>query len=356
MNAIIKPLPSVAAALKTLDRLEMEVRCAPSFEALDLAARTAAAIQQTFRPVKDVADKAGSVWIAADIRLAEELEKLGKAKGGRPRKTGAESEPVIAPTLAELGVDKKRASRAKRLKAIPEAAREEFKKELADEGKGVTPAAVLKKQAEADRAEKRRVYAAVASTSSAERSIDGMVRARKKFAVIYADPPWEFKVYSGKGKERSAERHYDTMSLDAIAALPIAKLAGDDCALLLWSVWPELPGALHIIEKWGFQYKTAAFVWVKQNRGGAGLFTGMGYWTRANSEPCLLATKGSPTRLAMDVHQVILAPVAEHSRKPEEAHKRIERLLPGPRLEIFARQPRDGWTTWGNEVTREAAE
>jgi len=94
-----------------------------------------------------------------------------------------------------------------------------------------------------------------------------------------------------------------------------------------------------------------AALWVKQNPNGEGLFTGMGYHTRANTEPCLLATRGSPLRLANDVHQVVMAPrIGEHSAKPEEVAQRIERLYPGPYLELFARKPREGWTTWGNEV------
>ena len=186
-----------------------------------------------------------------------------------------------------------------------------------------------------------------------------LITAGKKYAVIYADPPWSFKVYSGKGKQRSAERHYDTASLDDIKALPVGNLAAPDCALLLWCVMPELPGALDVIEAWGFQYKTVAFTWVKTNendtfvdRTGSGLHWGMGYWTRANPELCLLATKGSPQRQAKDVHQVVVSPVGEHSRKPDEVQKRIERLLGGPYLELFGRRATPNWTVWGNQVTR----
>src|SRR5215475_1888235 len=114
---------------------------------------------------------------------------------------------------------------------------------------------------------------------------------KDKFGAIYADPPWSFEVYSGKGKARSAETHYPTMKLADIAALPIARLAAKNCALFMWAVWPELPGALEVIKSWGFEYKTAAFVWIKTTKNaervelnGKGLFTGMGYWTRANSE------------------------------------------------------------------------
>lgn len=193
--------------------------------------------------------------------------------------------------------------------------------------------------------------------------LNALISAGKKYAVIYADPPWEFKVYSGKGKQRSAERHYDTQSLDDIKALPIGNLADKDCALFLWCVMPELRGALDVIRAWGFEYKTVAFVWIKTNendkfisRDGSGLAWGMGYWTRANAELCLLATKGSPKRVDEGVHQVVVQPVAEHSRKPDEVQVRIEQLLDPPsrdtHLELFARRTTPNWTVWGNEISR----
>ena len=114
---------------------------------------------------------------------------------------------------------------------------------------------------------------------------------------------------------------------------------------------PELRGALDIIVAWGFSYKTAAFVWVKTTAAGMPA-TGMGYWTRANAEICLLATRGAPKRLAKDVHQVVMAPRGEHSAKPEEVRRRIERLVGGPYLELYARRQAAGWTAWGNQVGR----
>ena len=173
----------------------------------------------------------------------------------------------------------------------------------------------------------------------------------KRFSVIYADPPWPWRTWSGLGKIGSApDNHYGTSPIDEIKALPVAPLAADDCVLLIWGTWPTLPDVLDVIEAWGFTYKTEAFVWIKQNANGEGLATGMGYWTRSNSEFVLLATKGSPKRIAEDVHQVIAAPVGEHSAKPEEARRRIERLLAGPYLELYGRNPVDGWTVWGNEI------
>ena len=173
----------------------------------------------------------------------------------------------------------------------------------------------------------------------------------KKYSVIYADPPWRYKVYSKKGLGRSAESHYPTMCLEDIKALPIGELAAKDCALFMWITFPCMQEAFQVLEAWGFEYKTTAFVWIKQNRVSDSLFWGMGYWTRANAELCILATKGHPKRASPGVHQVIMSHIEEHSKKPEEARNRIVQLMGDvPRIELFARQSPEGWDVWGNEV------
>jgi N6-adenosine-specific RNA methylase IME4 len=191
---------------------------------------------------------------------------------------------------------------------------------------------------------------------------------RGHYGAILADPPWRFETWNkreivgrlnGKGTNVAAAHHYRTMPIEEIAALPVADLAADDSVLLLWSCWPLLQDALSLISAWGFEYKTCAFDWMKAHanqiemfRDDADPLMGMGYWTRANSEPCLLATRGKPKRLNADVRQGIIAPRREHSRKPEGVHNRIERLVAGPYLELFARERRPGWDVWGNEVDK----
>ena len=173
----------------------------------------------------------------------------------------------------------------------------------------------------------------------------------KKYSVILADPPWAFRAWSNKGMGRSAEQHYPTMRLEDIKALPVADLAAEDCVLFLWATFPMLKEALEVAEAWGFAYKTVAFTWVKENRKSPGLFWGLGYWTRANAEVCLLATRGSPKRQSAAVHQVILSPVERHSKKPDEVQERIVTLMGDvSRVELFARQETPGWDVWGNEV------
>ena len=173
----------------------------------------------------------------------------------------------------------------------------------------------------------------------------------QKYKVIYADPPWHYRVWSKKGDGRSAEAHYPTMNMEDIKKLPIAQIADRDAALFLWVTFPLLQEAWSVMKAWGFTYKSVAFVWIKQNRKSDALFWGMGYWTRANAEICLLATRGHPKRVAKNVHQVILSHIEEHSKKPDEARRRIEQLMGDvPRIELFARRAEPGWDVWGNEV------
>jgi N6-adenosine-specific RNA methylase IME4 len=183
------------------------------------------------------------------------------------------------------------------------------------------------------------------------------------YRVIYADPPWTFATYSRKGKGRSAEAWYDCLSLAEIRALPVADWAASDCVLLLWVTDPLLPTAFEVIRDWGFTYKTVGFYWAKLNKSADGLiyhqssfFAGLGFWTRANPELCLLATRGHPHRRRANVRKLIVSPRREHSRKPDEAYARIEALCEGPYLEMFARGVRPGWDSWGVEASSGAAE
>jgi N6-adenosine-specific RNA methylase IME4 len=183
---------------------------------------------------------------------------------------------------------------------------------------------------------------------------------RGHYGAILTDPPWGFKTWSGPEKKvasRGTVAPYRTMETADIAALPVSDLAADDCCLFMWFVWPTLPEAIALIETWGFTYKTCAFAWLKADP--YRLFAleedvrmGLGYWTRSNSEACLLATRGKPKRRDNSVRQGIISPVREHSRKPDEIHGRIERLVAGPYAELFCRQRRPGWDAWGNQVNK----
>lgn len=174
----------------------------------------------------------------------------------------------------------------------------------------------------------------------------------KKYDIILADPPWSFDVWNPEtGGDRSPEAHYSTMTVEDICALPVADIAAKNCALFLWAVWPRIFDAEKVINSWGFTYRTLAWVWVKANRNGLGFFTGMGYYTRANTEPCLLAVRGSMPVNDHGIQALIYSAVLQHSRKPIDQYRKIRSLYPeGRRVELFARRSHPGWDAWGNEA------
>lgn len=180
----------------------------------------------------------------------------------------------------------------------------------------------------------------------------------KKYRIIYADPPWSYNVSSAKGTSRGvAERYYSTMSLEAIKKLPIDTIANEDgCVLFLWITMPHLCDLKSVLDSWGFEYKTCAFVWEKIYKNSRNYVMACGYWTRSNAELCILATKGKnyPRRISKNVSQIIKSEQRQHSQKPDETYYRIEKLMGNlPRIELFARNKRQGWDAWGNEVPTE---
>lgn len=174
----------------------------------------------------------------------------------------------------------------------------------------------------------------------------------KKYDIIYADPPWAYRVYTNKDKGRTAESHYLTMSKQDIQNLPIPKISNKNSVLFLWVTAPCLQEGLELIKAWGFTYKTVAFTWVKKCKKSDKIFFGMGCYTRSNAEFCLIATKGKTLeRKSHSISSIIFSHVEEHSKKPGETRERIVELFGDkPRIELFARQYADGWDCWGNEV------
>jgi N6-adenosine-specific RNA methylase IME4 len=171
-----------------------------------------------------------------------------------------------------------------------------------------------------------------------------------KFGVILADPPWRFVTWSAKGEGKSPQRHYGCLPVDAIAALPVASIAARDCALFLWATWPTMPQAFALIDAWGFEYSGLGWEWCKYNGATDRYAFGGGLGgTRKNVEPCLLARRGRPKRLANGVRDLLFAKRREHSRKPDEQYERCQALYAGPYLELFARQAWPGWAAWGNQ-------
>ena len=168
--------------------------------------------------------------------------------------------------------------------------------------------------------------------------------------AILADPGIAFQAYSTKGEGRSPQRHYRCSPLDELMHLPVAEIAAENCFLFLWVPLRSVDLVKPLMQGWGFVFSGSAFTWAKLNKSGIGWFMGNGHTTRKNVEICWLGRRGSPERVSAGVRELIIAPVREHSRKPDEVYMRIEEFCDGPYLELFARQCWPGWTCVGDEV------
>lgn len=177
----------------------------------------------------------------------------------------------------------------------------------------------------------------------------------KKYNVIMADPPWSYecKHYQDGGREmKHINEQYETMTIGDIKSLPIQEISEKDCACFLWVTDSHLKFGIEVLESWGFNYKTIAFVWLKKTTKGNN-FVNFAPWTLKSTEICLLGIKGKmgKNKSCNNIRQLIEAVRTKHSKKPNEARKRIELLFGDiPRIELFARQKTKGWDVWGNEV------
>jgi|SRR5262245_34852596 len=186
----------------------------------------------------------------------------------------------------------------------------------------------------------------------------GLLRGHYRVGQI--DPPWRFFTWSPRGRGKCPDQHYHCEELEKLKALPIGELMAADAWVFLWVIQTHFPAALELLSAWGFEYKTVGFVWVKMPKQWRPdeiplrlrPRTGLGYYTRSNSEQCWIASRGDGVkRQDRGVDQVIYAAIREHSRKPDEVARRIDRLVGDvPRIELFAREQRPGWAAWGDQI------
>lgn len=190
---------------------------------------------------------------------------------------------------------------------------------------------------------------------------------RGGYACIVSDPPWHFRARTALQvgnwtSRRDVEKHYPVMGIEDIKALPVRDLAAKDAHLFIWTTGPCLRQTFEVIDAWGFRYSAVGFTWIKLKRSHnaqqlrfvptveGDLHVGLGLTTRKNAEFCLLARRGNAHRNSKSVREIIMAPVREHSRKPDEAFARVQTYCDGPYLELFSREQRPGWDTWGLEA------
>lgn len=303
---------------------------------------------------------ASVIQMRADRRLGVLLaaaKEAGQIAEGRKPKD-EESGRV---TLKEIGVDKKLSARVQKAAALPDETfneLEERTREKIRSGGAILVDPINAAAKDAELAGRRQAHAERTRDGGSIADLGRMVAEGRKFGSIGSDPQWKFLTRSAAGEGRSANIHYKTEEVTKIKDLPVGQLLADDGAFYMWMVDWCPQDALDLLAHWGLRHVTTAFTWVKTNGDDPDLnvwdkstfHLGQGYWSRANPEQCWLATKGHPKRLFADVRQLIIAPVMEHSRKPDEWLDRIERLTEGDYLELQARRTRPGWVSWGDEL------
>ena len=304
------------------------------------------ALQEYARQAKDTVliEHATDIRMRAERRAGEMLAAMRatgeRDPGGRGR---IGSRP--ATQLRDLNISKSQSSRWQQMAAL---APDDFETQVRGASKRAYDRIAAQFIERHTVAQRLRAVRARAAQGCTVQDLVALAATGYRAGVIYPDPPWP-----GLGAW-GPHGHYPTMTLQQIADLPVASLAADDCALPMWvqSTHLALGNHVPIMRAWGFEPVTVGFSWFKRNASGEGFHYGLGNFTRHGTEICVLGIKGSPLRLAKDVHEIIDAPIGElHSAKPAEVRRRIERLFVGPYLELFGRElPEPGWTTWGNEI------
>lgn len=282
----------------------------------------------------------------AEMRMADEIDKTPSAQG---RNLPNVQTPDERASYDEMGLDRRRVAEWREVRDAGEGVVESALQNALAEGRAPTKAEILnaakaiRAEQQSEKADKRAEREATLANAT-RRASEAM--GLQKYNVILADPPWRFEPYSREtGMDRAADNHYPTESVETIAALDVPDAAADDAVLFLWATAPMLPEALDVMSAWGFQYKSH-LIWEKDR-------LGTGYWARNKHELLLIGTRGNipAPSPGTQPESVVKAPVGRHSEKPAIFYEIIERLFPNvPKLEMFAREHRAGWDSWGNEV------
>lgn len=333
----------MTALARTTDPFEVELESTRAFlarvstpeEAKRVAdmARAAEMFARRQKLGQEFVTHAHALVIESLTCMGEFLKVAEKNEGGRPLKTPSQKEGVFKSTLADAGISWKESSDAQALVDIRNQHPEVYEQ--------VRVGKLSVRRARAKTKPRPVVAEPVgAAKSAAYTDLDELVRSGRKFATIYADPPWR---YSNQGTRAATNNHYSTMTVEEIAALPVGELAAEKSHLWLWTTNGFLFECPRLFAAWGFEFRSS-YVWVKPQ-------IGIGNYLRNSHEFLLLATRGGLVGAARDVRSWGQYDRTRHSAKPEDIRESVvERVSPGPRLELFARRTTPDWTVWGNEV------
>jgi len=323
------------------------------------AARTALANARTVDEIKEVRDKAAAIRLylkqageslemqndAAEIKLRAErrmgeiLAKMELRGGDRKSK----SRDVIL-KLDNLGIAPMQSHRYQKIASLPKRDFESYLSEYREAKKEITTSAALKLAKQHTAQHPAPTIIEIPSEDSAITS-DLSELAGEKFGTIYADPPWK---YGNQGTRAATDNHYGTMSVDELCEMPVPELAADDAHLHLWTTNAFLPESFRLIEAWGFEYRSC-FVWVKPQMG-------IGNYWRVSHEFLLLGIRGN-AKSFKNHSQMSWGQFdrTKHSAKPEQIRTAIELCSPGPYLELFGRNQIQGWTVYGNQISKQGS-
>lgn len=275
----------------------------------------------------EMQNQCAEIKLRAERRAGEMLKESELNRGGRPKNHSHDESGF--PRLRDLGIDSNKSSRWQTISEIPDKAFEDYIQTTKSKEKELTSSGALLLARELERQKKIQYL---------EQEIEKpSPMPEGTFHIIVVDPPWHYHLRTGQASKRNVTP-YPTMSLEEIKEIPVRELAAENSILWLWSTNAHLPDAFEIVETWGFQYKTL-LTWIKPR-------IGTGDWLRGRTEHSIMAVKGHPLVRLTNQSTALHAPVRDHSQKPDEFYRLVETLCPGRKLELFARETRDGWDTW----------
>lgn len=277
----------------------------------------------------EMARRMGEIYLWAQHRMGELCASLETRPGMKPVITG--DLRFKAEALRQANLSHGQATRCETLAQIE---RPEYGKQLSEPMLPTIAQLVLWVR--------RRKAESTENPTCTVQDLQELIDSGRQFGTLYADPPWP---YENQGTRSATDEHYDTPTMEWISALPVEKLSAPDAHLHLWTTTGFIREALALVESWGFAYKSM-LIWVKPEMG-------IGNYWRVSHEILLLGVRGRCTFLDKGQSSWLQCSRGAHSEKPEEIRHRIEKVSPGPRLEMFARRGAPNWTSWGNEIERD---